>query len=96
MSIAKFPKLGITVEKTSTGRLQIIKHFPECIPSSRALGPSDLNNKYVKLVHSEIVKSLRPFFVEGTGNYGFDAGFDKLPENLIASLLEHLKDSDSK
>lgn len=92
--LAKYPKLDIEIRKLKSGRVQIIKDCgEENIPSSASLNLKSLNNKYTKLVHSAVVKKLKPYFCEGTGMYKFDAGFDNLPPNLLDELLIHLAES---
>lgn len=93
--IAEFPTLNIVVGRTSTGRVQIVKHFPECHPNVCVLGPASLNSKYHKLVHSAVIKKIKPFFMEDPSMYGFNSGYDNLPEDLLQELLSHLKNKDA-
>lgn len=94
--LAKYPKLDIEVIKLDSGRIKIMRYYEECIPSSASLDLQSLNNKYSKLVHSAVVKKLRPYFCEGSGMYRFDCGFDNLPEDLLTELLAHLEYAEKK
>lgn len=98
--IAEYKNLEISVVRQipytedEKEKIQIIKHFPECIPSICVLNLKSLNNKSSKLVHSEVVAKLKPYFVPDEDVRGFDNGFVGLPDDLLKELLEHLKHAD--
>lgn len=75
--------------------LKIIKYLPECHPSICVLDIGSLNNDYKKMVHSAVVKKLRPYYwFEETSspmapNYSYC--YRNLPIEIRNELIEHLQ-----
>lgn len=96
--IQQFESTGIVVRKhRSTGRLQIVKLHPECHPSECVLYPKDLNNEYHRMVHSAVVKQLKPLFkkrkMSKMSKMVNDPamGYEGVSDDLLKTVLEHLQ-----
>ncbi len=91
--VEAFKNLEIIVFRRPSGRIEIIKYHRECIPSHSLLGPSSLNNKRRKLVHSAIVKQLRQYYTLDSVSNTYS--FEGLPDELLEQVLVHLRHAES-
>jgi hypothetical protein len=76
-------------------RIQIVKLHPGCIPNEYIMSPKDLNNKFHKIVHSAVVKQIRPYFKEDKSKpmskqFDYTRGYQDLPEDLLNLLISNL------
>lgn len=89
-------KSKIVIRQHTNGRIQVVKIFdPCCIPSERVLSPSHLNSRTSKIVHSAVVKKLKPYFTEDDSFYGHESGYENLPCELLEELVSQLKHWDN-
>ncbi len=88
-TIADFKNLKISVFRRPSGRIEIIKFHMGC---TAFLGPPQLNNKRIKLVHSAIVKKLRQYYTLDSASKSYS--FEGLPDELLEQVLVHLRHAD--